>query len=135
MYYYQRTISTSRREEIIDITNIVKDAVKSSGVINGICVVFVPHTTCAVSINEDADPSVKSDVINTLRKLVPHSGSYEHTEGNSDAHIKSTIIGPSLTLIVSNGNIVLGTWQGIYFCEFDGPRQRNIIISLFTDEK
>jgi len=117
-------IRTRAREEIVDLTAEVGRLVVASGVTDGLCVVFVPHTTAAVTINENADPDVKSDILMALRKAVPDSLPYEHAEGNSPAHVKSSLIGSSVTVVVAGGKLQLGTWQGICFCEFDGPRPR-----------
>jgi len=122
------SIQTHKKEELIDITHHVKDTVSSSGLKTGICCVYVPHTTAGVTINENADPSVKEDILMAMRKIVPDSLPYTHAEGNSPAHVKSTLVGPSLFLIIENGIPVLGTWQGILFCEFDGPRRRKLFI-------
>ncbi|UCE39750.1 MAG: YjbQ family protein [Candidatus Aminicenantes bacterium] len=122
------TIPTHNKEDLIDITDQIEEAVNSSGIETGICCVYVPHTTAGVTINENADPSVKDDILMALRKIVPDSLSYTHAEGNSPAHVKSTLIGPSISIIIENGNLALGTWQGIIFCEFDGPRRRKIFI-------
>ncbi len=116
------TVKTTKREELIDITTDVQCALKRSGIKNGICVVFVPHTTAGVTINENADPTVKGDIIKGMG-IIPESG-YRHSEGNSPAHIKSSLVGPSLTVMVEGGRPALGTWQGIFFAEFDGPRHR-----------
>lgn len=124
------SIKTSRRNEVVDITDEVQKIVERTKSSEGICVVFVPHTTAAVTINENADPSVQRDILAHLSKLVPESGPYTHREGNSDAHIKAAVLGPSVTLLVEGGRLVLGTWQGIYFCEFDGPRQRGVWVQL-----
>ncbi len=120
------SINTSSGEEFINITNLVADMVSSAGVSEGIVTVFVPHTTAAVTINENADPSVVKDIISALDNVIPPAGSYLHLEGNSHAHIKSSIIGSSRQIIVESGKLKLGTWQGIFFCEFDGPRKREI---------
>jgi len=130
MYKAEEIIKTSKREEIIDITGLIKKHIKLSNIKDGICVLFVPHTTCGITINENADPSVKSDFLNQMKKLIPQQGDYLHSEGNSDAHIKSILVGPSLTLLIWDSQLVLGTWQGIYFCEFDGPRTRKLLISI-----
>jgi secondary thiamine-phosphate synthase enzyme len=130
MYKAEEIIKTSKREEIIDITELIKKHIKLSNIKDGVCALFVPHTTCGVTINENADPSVKSDFLNQMKKLIPQQGNYLHSEGNSDAHIKSILVGPSLTLLVWDGQLVLGTWQGVYFCEFDGPRNRKLLISI-----
>lgn len=124
------SIKTNTRTEMIDITNLVQDAIEKEQFSDGICVVYVPHTTCGVTINENADGNVKTDIINTLNKMVPYEGDYRHMEGNSDAHIKASMMGSSVTCIVEKGKLVLGTWQGIFFTEFDGPRTRNIIIKM-----
>ncbi|MCX7902897.1 MAG: secondary thiamine-phosphate synthase enzyme YjbQ [Caloramator sp.] len=123
-------IRTSKREEFINITSYVKGAIKESGVENGIAIVFVPHTTAAVTINENADPDVTIDIINGLNEIVPNLKTFRHIEGNSDAHIKASLIGSSVTVIIENGNLKLGTWQGIYFCEFDGPRLRKFYVKI-----
>ncbi len=112
----------------MDITHDVAGAVKKSGVKDGICLVYVPHTTAGVTINENADPSVKSDILMGLREMVPDDLDYDHGEGNSPAHIKASLVGISASVIVSGGRLVFGTWQGIYFCEFDGPRSRKVYV-------
>jgi len=124
------TLRTKACEELIDITRTVEEDARSSVIKEGLCVVYVPHTTPAVTINEDADPSVKEDVLRQLEILVPREGNYSHREGNSDAHIKSSLLGASQTIPVHEGRLVLGTWQGIFFCEFDGPRDRRFYVLL-----
>lgn len=124
------TVKTSRRTDFVDITARVADLVRRSGVTEGACLVYVPHTTAAVTINENADPSVVRDITAELDKLVPWSDGYTHGEGNSAAHIKSSLIGCSVTIPISGGGLTLGTWQGIYFCEFDGPRSRQVIVKV-----
>ncbi len=124
------TVRTSRRNELIDITQKVREVIRKSGIRNGICVVYVPHTTAAVTVNEHADPSVAVDIENALTRLVPPNAGYRHLEGNADSHIKTTMVGPSITLIVENGDLLLGTWQGVFFCEFDGPRTRKVYVKL-----
>lgn len=123
-------IKTTKRNEMIDITNGIREYVYRQKVKSGILVLYVPHTTAAITINEHADPSVRADITEYLSKLVPHSYQFKHSEGNSDAHIKSTIVSPSISLIIENGDIVLGTWQGIFFCEFDGPRHRKLFAKI-----
>jgi secondary thiamine-phosphate synthase enzyme len=123
------TVATSSRVEMIDITDKVVDAIRKEKVDEGIAVVFVPHTTAGVTINENADPDVVRDIVTQANKIVPFDDQYHHTEGNSAAHIKSCLVGPSLTLIISGGRPVLGTWQAIYFCEFDGPRRRKVHVT------
>ncbi|WHE07644.1 secondary thiamine-phosphate synthase enzyme YjbQ [Thermoanaerobacterium thermosaccharolyticum] len=122
-------INTHSREVMINITEEVKSAIKSSGIKDGICTVYVPHTTAGVTINENADPDVKDDIIKGLDEIIPNIR-FKHMEGNSDAHIKSVLVGNSVNLIVENGEIQLGTWQGIYFCEFDGPRNRKVYVKV-----
>lgn len=123
-------LATSRRSELVDITGQVQAVVAKSKIEEGVCVVFCPHTTAGLTVNENADPSVKKDIINTLGSLVPEGGDYSHSEGNSDSHIKSSLCGPSLNLIVEKGRLRLGTWQGVYFCEWDGPRAREVWVKV-----
>ena len=124
------SVRTSSRSELVDITYQVQDALASSGVENGLCQVFVPHTTAGVTINENADPAVKHDIIRTLDETVPWNNNYRHMEGNSAAHLKASMMGFSVSIPVQNGRLVLGTWQCVYFCEFDGPRSRNVIVNV-----
>lgn len=124
------SVQTRSRAELVDITSKIEDAVKESKVKSGVCQVFVPHTTAAVTINENADPSVKRDILDSLEKLVPSGGVYEHTEGNAAAHIKSAIAGTDKTVFIEDGGLKLGAWQGVFFCEFDGPRQRSVFIRI-----
>jgi len=128
-------IKSKSREAFIDITSQVQKIVAASGMGAGYCVVHVPHTTAAVTVNEGADPSVQSDILTYLAERIPHRGSYRHMEGNSDAHIKSTLVGVSQVLPVEDGKVVLGTWQSIFFCEFDGPRNRRFHVQLVRDSK
>jgi len=123
-------VRSKSRNEFIDITEMVQDVVKEAGITKGICYLYVPHTTAGVTINEGADPSVQRDIINALSRLVPHEMNYFHREGNADAHIKTTLVGSSLNVIVEEGKLLLGTWQSIFFCEFDGPRHRRIAIKF-----
>jgi secondary thiamine-phosphate synthase enzyme len=120
------TVKTSSRTEFVDITAEVQKAVSASGIQSGLCMVYVPHTTAAVTINEGADPSVKKDILMILNRIVPWQAEYRHMEGNSPAHVKSTVVGASELVMVENGRLLLGTWQGIFFCEFDGPRTRKV---------
>jgi len=124
------TLSTPRRVAMVDVTGKVQAAVDQAGIDAGTCLVYVPHTTAGVAINENADPSVCRDIEATLSKLVPHRGDYAHLEGNSDAHVKSVLVGPSVTIPVESGRLVLGTWQGVFFCEFDGPRTRTVVVQV-----
>ena len=124
------TVQTKGRTDFTDITENVRKALESSGIKNGMCHVFIPHTTAGVTINENADPDVKSDIINTLEQLVPWSNRYRHFEGNSAAHIKASLMGFTVSVPVEDGRLVLGTWQCIYFCEFDGPRTRKVVVTF-----
>lgn len=123
-------VKTSSRTELVDITAKVEKAVKSFGLRDGICIVYVPHTTAGVTVNENADPSVKRDITMETNKVIPFQDGYSHVEGNAAAHIKSSLVGTSVTLLVEQGEIVLGTWQGIFFCEFDGPRNRKALVKV-----
>lgn len=124
------TIKTNTRTQILDITAQVQNAVGESGIAEGLCCVFVPHTTAGVTINENADPSVKQDIVMELDKVIPFNDNYSHLEGNSAAHIKASIIGSSVNIPVKNNYLLLGTWQGICFCEFDGPRTRKFYVKI-----
>ncbi|NMB35031.1 MAG: YjbQ family protein [Firmicutes bacterium] len=125
-------IKTRKREELVDITAKVRELIRSKDIEKGCLVIFVPHTTAGITVNEGADPTVKEDLLYVLRKLIPHRDSeYKHLEGNSDAHIKASLLGSSLTLLIENGDLILGRWQAIFFAEFDGPRQRRIHFSLY----
>ena len=126
-------VKTQKREELINITNEVNKIVRTSGIKEGVCRIFIPHTTAGITINENADPAVMRDIINFLSKLIPQSSNFSHMEGNSDAHIKSSLTGPSLDIIIHNGNLILGTWQGCYFAEFDGPRNRKVFVQIQGD--
>jgi secondary thiamine-phosphate synthase enzyme len=119
-------VRSSKQTELIDITRLVQEAVQKAEVQEGLCVIFTPHTTAAVTINENADPSVPRDILMELNKIVPFEDRYQHSEGNSAAHVKSSLIGCSRTLFIESGRLLLGTWQGIFFCEFDGPRNRQV---------
>ena len=126
-------VKTSIQSEFIDITRSVQEAVKKTGVKDGICIIFIPHTTAAVTINENADPSVVQDILMELNKMVPFKDPYRHMEGNSPAHIKASLLGCSEMVIVESGKLVLGTWQGIFFCEFDGPRNRKVHVKVISN--
>lgn len=125
-------VQSRKQTELIEITSQVGRAIADSGIDEGMAILFVPHTTAAVTINENADPDVAIDMVYGLNKLVPLHDNYRHMEGNSAAHIKSSLIGVSETILIRGGAPVLGTWQGIYFCEFDGPRQRKLQIKLIS---
>ena len=126
-------VKSSKREELLDITEDIDEEIAKSGVKSGICVIYTPHTTAAVTINENADPDVCSDMVKALRNISPQDNSYRHSEGNSDAHVKSSLVGATKTVIIENGKLKLGTWQGIYFCEFDGPRSRKVWVKIIAD--
>lgn len=126
-------VSTRSQTELQDITSQVQRAVTDSGVQNGVCYVYVSHTTAGVIINENADPSVARDILMTLNKLVPRRGNYSHREGNADAHIKASLVGSSEAILVEGGRLALGTWQGIFFCEFDGPRRRHVLVKVLAE--
>lgn len=128
------TIKTRSRNEMVDITGQVESAVRKSGVVSGVCFVYVPHTTAGVTVNESYDPDVAKDISVTLSRLVPAGSGYEHTEGNADAHIKSVLVGCCQALPVENGRLMLGRWQGLFFCEFDGPRERRFLIKVIGDK-
>ncbi|NOQ51176.1 MAG: YjbQ family protein [Desulfuromonadaceae bacterium] len=127
---HELSVATELRIQLLEITREINQIVSSSGIKEGLAILFVPHTTAAVTINENADPDVATDMVAGLNRLVPQENNYRHLEGNSAAHIKSSLIGTSEQLIIRNGKLLLGTWQGIYFCEFDGPRTRKLQIKL-----
>lgn len=126
-------VKTSGKSEMADITREVQGVVREHGLECGVCHIFVPHTTCGLAINENADPDVKSDIVDALDLAVPEKSAYRHSEGNSPAHIKSVLVGPSLTVFVETGGLQLGTWQGIYLCEYDGPRTREVWLKLIKN--
>lgn len=126
----QLRVKTNARTELVDITQGVQRLVTESGVRSGICYLYVPHTTGAVTINENSDPNVGRDILKELNKVIPFDDDYGHTEGNSAAHIKSSIIGVSKSLMVEDGRLALGTWQAVFFCEFDGPRERRVMVKV-----
>lgn len=128
------SVKTHACEELIDITSEVQAAVSATGTKDGFAICFVPHTTAGITINENADPDVKRDLIYKLNKEIPQSDGYYHAEGNSDAHLKASLFGFSEHILIENGRLVLGTWQGIYFCEFDGPRTRRLKIKVIASE-
>ncbi len=124
------SVRTNNRVELIDITDRVQAIVSKSKVKEGVCFIFCPHTTAGLTINENADPSVRRDIINALNKFVPANAGYSHSEGNADSHIKSSLFGSSLTVFIQGGRLAFGTWQGIYFCEGDGPRSREVWVKI-----
>ncbi len=131
----QLDIKTHARDELIDITSSVNNIVRNSQIKNGICLVYIPHTTAGVTINENADPSVRSDILMALRNLVPDALPYKHMEGNSPGHVKSSLVGCSASILINNGSLSLGTWQGIFFCEFDGPRNRKAFVKILPSSE
>ncbi len=124
------SVKTRETTELIDITSDINRLVQESGVDQGLCMLYVPHTTAAVTINESADPSVKSDMLMIINRIIPLEADYRHLEGNSAAHIKTTLVGPSELIAIENQQLVLGTWQGVFFCEFDGPRSRKLYVRI-----
>jgi secondary thiamine-phosphate synthase enzyme len=127
-------IRSRARTEFIDITADVREVLRLANVGNGVCHLFVLHTTAGITVNEGADPAVQMDINRFLNKLVPQDHYFNHAEGNSDAHIKSALVGTSQTLLIENGKLLLGTWQSVYFCEFDGPRPRRVAVKIVADE-
>ena len=130
MKWIKIDVRTGSRTQFVDITDGISEKVRRNGVQNGTCFVFTQHTTAGLTINENADPDVVRDILASLARLVPPAGDYRHAEGNSDAHIKASLMGFSLTIQVIDGRLALGTWQGIYFCEFDGPRNRHVLVGV-----
>jgi secondary thiamine-phosphate synthase enzyme len=128
------SVKTDRRTQLLDVTTQVQKAVSATKIASGICYLYVPHTTAAIAINECADPNVARDIEGTLDRLIPATGPFRHAEGNSDSHVKSVLIGTSLNLFVENGKLVLGRWQGIFFCEYDGPRERKLFVKVAADQ-
>lgn len=126
----QFSLRTGARSEMIDITGEVREIIRESGMMEGVCHVYVPHTTAAVTINENADPDVPRDLLAAMDRIVPWNDRYRHSEGNSAAHIKSSLFGASAAVFVERGELVLGTWQSLFFCEFDGPRTRRVLVAL-----
>jgi secondary thiamine-phosphate synthase enzyme len=127
------SVKTRERTELVDVTSEISRLVKKSGIDQGFCMVYVPHTTAGVTINESADPSVKTDMLMVLNQMVPWEADYRHLEGNSPAHVKSTLVGASELIAIEKSRLVLGTWQGIFFCEFDGPRNRKLHVRLMAE--
>ncbi|TCT14371.1 secondary thiamine-phosphate synthase enzyme [Natranaerovirga pectinivora] len=127
-------IQTNKAVEFINITAKISSIIKTKNVKEGICVIAIPHTTAGITINENADPSVMKDLTKAINKIVPFEDQYEHLEGNSAAHLKASFFGNSSTVIINQGDLLMGTWQGIYFCEFDGPRHRKVIVKIIEDQ-
>lgn len=130
------SVTTSQRDEFVEITDRVREYVAQSGVQNGVVIVFSPHTTAGITINENADPDVVHDMLLTLRRLIPkRDPAFRHAEGNSDSHVKASMMGSSCHVIIQDGQLILGTWQGIYFCEFDGPRNRTVMMYVMEQQE
>jgi len=125
-------IKTNSRSEIIDITDKVQKIISDHKIKSGICIIYVPHTTAAITVNENYDPSVRIDILDYLEKIAPAATRYKHTEGNADSHIKTSVVGSSATLVIEDGKVLLGSWQGIMFCEFDGPRNRKLVVKIIA---
>jgi secondary thiamine-phosphate synthase enzyme len=128
------SVKTDRRTQLMDVTAQVQKAVAASGVARGVCYLYVPHTTAAITINECADPDVARDVEGALDRLIPKTGPFRHSEGNSDSHVKAVLVGSSQIVLVEDGKLALGRWQGVFFCEFDGPRERRLQMKVVADE-
>lgn len=128
-------VKTHSRAEFVDVTGTVQRAVAQSGVSDGMCYVYVPHTTAGITINESADPAVQADILDKLEELAPRSPRYRHLEGNADSHIKTSLMGSSAVIPVESGRLTLGTWQAIYFCEFDGPRSRSLLVQVVSSRQ
>ena len=126
-------LQTRHKEEFVDISSEIQEAVRASKIEHGICLVYVPHTTAGLTINEHADPDVATDILMALKRLVPDSLSWNHSEGNAPAHVKASLVGSSVLIIVEGGRLALGTWQGVFFCEFDGPRRRGVYLKMLAD--
>ncbi len=126
-------IRTSERQEMVDITGQLRERVRQAGARTGVIHLWSMHTTCALTVNEGADPDVQRDILTTLRRLAPHQGDYRHAEGNSDSHIKTLLAGPGLTLLIQDDDLVLGTWQRVFLCEYDGPRTRHVAVHIAAD--
>jgi secondary thiamine-phosphate synthase enzyme len=132
--FFEFTVSTPEKTGLIDITDKIEECIKKSNILNGRCFIFIPHTTAGIIINENYDPSVIKDILSTLERLIPWSMSYSHIEGNSPAHIKSAILGNQVTVFIQNKKLKLGTWQGIFLAEFDGPRVRKVWVDIVEDK-
>ena len=130
MGYREIKVTTHSHSQMINITGQIRDIVSESGILSGVCYIYSPHTTAGITINENADPDVVSDIIYETGKMVPWDDSYRHTEGNSAAHLKAGMMGFSQAVFVDNGKLVLGTWQGIFLCEYDGPRHRKVLVKI-----
>lgn len=126
-------VSTKTRQQLVEVTSAIRERVRRSGVKKGVCLIHVPHTTAGIILNENADPSVARDILNTLNRLIPVEGDYSHLEGNAHAHVKASIVGHNAILFIEDGELILGTWQGVFLCEFDGPRRRRILLKIIGE--
>lgn len=126
-------VSTKSKQQFMEVTPMIEERVKKRGIKNGVCFIYVPHTTAGITVNENADPSVVRDILHALDRLIPVDGDYTHLEGNAHAHVKASIIGHNAILLVENGKLVLGTWQGVFLCEFDGPRIRKVLVKIMGE--
>ncbi len=126
-------VSTKTRQQLVEVTSAIRELVRRSGVKRGVCFIHVPHTTAGITLNENADLSVAKDILNTLDRLIPVEGDYTHLEGNAHAHVKASIVGHNAILFIENGELTLGTWQGVFLCEFDGPRRRRILVKIMEN--
>ncbi|MGC8832027.1 MAG: secondary thiamine-phosphate synthase enzyme YjbQ [Thermoproteota archaeon] len=133
MEYDVIEVSTKSRQQFVEVTQMISECVRRSGVRNGVCFIYVPHTTAGITVNENADPSVARDILTALDRLIPVDGDYTHLEGNAHAHAKASIVGHNATLLVEDGELVLGTWQGVFLCEFDGPRRRRVLVKIMGE--
>jgi len=132
MHSITLSVQTSSKTELLDITDKINKKIESFNIVDGVCMLFVPHTTAGITINESADPSVKQDILMVLNKIIPWKENYKHLEGNSPAHIKTSLVGSSELINIQSGKMVLGTWQGVFFCEFDGPRNRKLNLTIIN---
>jgi len=126
-------VSTKTRQQLVEVTSAIRELVRRSSVKKGVCFIHVPHTTAGITLNENADPSVAKDILNTLDRLIPVEGDYTHLEGNAHAHVKASIVGYNAILFIENGELALGNWQGVFLCEFDGPRRRRILVKIMEN--
>lgn len=133
MSYDVIEVSTKSRQQLVEVTSMIEERVRKRGIRNGVCFIYVPHTTAGITVNENADPSVVRDILNTLDRLIPVDGDYTHLEGNAHAHVKASIVGHNAILLIEDGELVLGNWQGVFFCEFDGPRRRRIMVKILGE--
>ncbi len=133
MSYEVIEVSTKTRQQLVEVTSAIRERVRRSSVKKGVCLIHVPHTTAGITLNENADPSVARDILNTLNRLIPVEGDYTHLEGNAHAHVKASIVGHNAILFIEDSELMLGTWQGVFLCEFDGPRRRRILVKIVRE--